>query len=156
MSDPADIRNFLRLDARITTSGRLQPGDPARLAAIGVRHVVNLALADHPEALPDAAGEMARAGLRYTHIPIPFDAPTLAHYEAFRAVIEADDEPVHVHCIMNWRVSALFYRWHREARGMAEPEARALMERIWKPHEMDRDDARAWAALIAPSPDRAV
>ena len=59
MSDPADIRNFLRLSDRITTSGRLQAGDPERLAAIGVKHVVNLALADHPEALPDADTAMA-------------------------------------------------------------------------------------------------
>ena len=34
--------------------------------------------------------------------------------------------PVHVHCIMNWRVSAFFCRYHRED-GMAEAEARALM-----------------------------
>jgi len=150
MDDPDDIRNWLRLSDRITTSGRLCPGDPARLAAIGVRHVVNLSLHDHPEALPDAARQMADAGLRYTHIPVPFDAPAQAHYDAFRAAIEADDAPVHVHCIMNWRVSAFFYRYHRDVAGMAEPAARALMERIWKPDAMDREDARAWAALIAP------
>ncbi len=88
MNDPEDIRNFLRLSERITTSGRLQPGDPARLAAIGVRHVVNLALHEHPESLPDAAQQIEAAGLRYTHIPIPFAAPGEAHYRAFRAAIE--------------------------------------------------------------------
>ena len=153
MADPDDIRNWLRLDGRITTSGRLQQGDPERLAALGVRHVVNLALDEHPEALPDAAQQMAAAGLRYTPIPIPFARPTEDNYAAFRAAIEADDEPVHVHCIMNWRVSAFFYRYNRDVVGMAEPEARALMERIWKPEEMakemDREDARAWAALVA-------
>lgn len=41
-ADPDDIRNFQRLDARTTTSGRLLPGDPPRLAAIGVRHVIEL------------------------------------------------------------------------------------------------------------------
>ncbi len=152
MSDPADIRNWLRLDARITTSGRLLPGDPARLAAIGVRHVVNLALDSHPEALPDAAVRMAAAGLRYTHIPIPFDAPTQAHYAAFRAAIAAEDGPLHVHCIMNWRVSALFYRYHRDEAGMAEPQARALMRRIWDPDDFDYPGASAWAALIAEKP----
>jgi len=145
--DPTDIRAFLRLDDRTTTSGRLQPGDPQRLAAIGVRHVINLALAEHPEALPDAETEMAQAGLRYTHIPIPFDAPTEAHYAAFRAAFERDADPVHVHCIMNQRVSALFYRYHRE-QGMAEPEARALLEQVWKPHDSDHPQARAWASLI--------
>ena len=43
MDDPSDIRNWRRRPDGITTSGKLEPGDPARLAAIGVRHVINLA-----------------------------------------------------------------------------------------------------------------
>ena len=146
-ADPQDIRNWLRLSDCITTSGRLQPGDPERLAAIGVRHVVNLALANHPEALPDAERVMADAGLRYTHIPVPFDAPTDGHYRAFAAALEADDEPVHVHCIMNWRVSAFRYRWNRE-RGMDEAEARRQMEAIWSPESNDHPAAPVWAAFV--------
>jgi uncharacterized protein (TIGR01244 family) len=145
--DPADIRNWLRLSDRITTSGRLQQGDPPRLAEIGVKHVINLALADHPEALPDADAAMAAAGLRYTHIPVPFDAPGEAHYRAFAAALEADDGPVHVHCIMNWRVSAFFYRWNR-TRGMDEAEARGQMEAIWSPDENDHPAAPVWAAFV--------
>ena len=148
MDDPQDIRNWLRIDQRITTSGRLQPQDPARLAAIGVEHVINLALAEHPEALPDAASLMADAGLRYTHIPIPFNAPSEAHYRAFCVALESGEAPVHIHCILNYRVSALLYRWHRDRACMDEAQARALLERIWKPDETDGDDARAWAKLI--------
>ena len=150
MSDPSDIRAWQRLSDRITTSGRLQPEDPARLAAIGVRHVVNLAMADHPEALPAAEALFAEQGIRYTHIPVPFAAPDDSHYRAFSAALEGD-EPVHVHCIMNWRVSAFFYRWHREACGMPEPEARALMERQWSPETNEHEDAPAWAAFIRES-----
>ena len=145
--DPADIRNFLRLSDRITTTGRLQPGDPERLAAAGVRHVINLAMPDHPEALPDADAAMAEAGLRYTHIPVPFDAPDEAHYRRFAAALEASEEPVHVHCIMNWRVSAFFCRWNLE-RGMDEGEARRQMEAIWSPDENDHPDAPKWAAFV--------
>ena len=145
--DPADIRNFLRLSDRITTSGRLRPGDPERLAAAGVRHVIKLAMPDHPEALPDADAAMAEAGLRYTHIPVPFDAPDEAHYRRFAAALEASEEPVHVHCIMNWRVSAFVCRWNLE-RGMDEGEARRQMEAIWSPDENDHPDAPKWAAFV--------
>ena len=151
MTDPEDIRNWLRLSDRITTSGKLNEGDPERIAATGARHVINLALDGHPEALPDEAAKMAQAGMRYTHIPIPFDAPTEAHYEAFRAVLDADDEPVHVHCIANFRVSAFFYRYNRQERGMTEPEARAIMERVWVPETIDIPHAGAWAAFVAQS-----
>jgi protein tyrosine phosphatase (PTP) superfamily phosphohydrolase (DUF442 family) len=149
MDDPEDILAWQRLSERLTTSGALQDHDPARLAEIGVRHVVYLAMADHPEALPDAAGTFAAEGIRYTHIPIPFDAPEERHYQTFASAIEGD-EPVHVHCIMNWRVSALCYRYNRDACGMPEAEARALMERQWSPETNEHEDAPTWAAFIAP------
>ena len=145
--DPADIRNFLRLSDRMTTSGRLQEGDPERLAAIGVRHVINLAMPDHHEALPNDKAAMAGARLRYTHIPVPFDAPAEEHYRAFAAALDADEAPVHVHCIMNWRVSAFCYRWNRE-RGMDEPTARQHLEAIWSPETTDHPAAPAWAAFV--------
>ena len=147
--DPSDIRAWQRLSERVTTSGRLQEPDPARLAAIGVQHVINLAMPDHPDALPEADAAFAAQGLGYTHIPVPFGAPEEAHYRAFVEAFEATDGPVHVHCIANWRVSAFFYRYHRGACGMPEAEARALMEQQWSPEEHDHPDAPTWAAFIA-------
>ena len=148
--DPTDIRAFQRLDPRTTTSGRLRDGDLAGLAAIGVAHVVNLALDSHPEALAQEADKLAALGMAYTHIPVPFDDPHDEHYRAFTAALEAGgDAPVHVHCIMNYRVAAFFYRWHRENAGMDEPQARALMARQWEPDRSDRPEARPWAEFLA-------
>jgi protein tyrosine phosphatase (PTP) superfamily phosphohydrolase (DUF442 family) len=90
---------------------------------------------------------MARAGLDYTHIPVPWGAPEESHYRAFVEALEADDRPVHVHCIMNWRVSAFLSRWHCE-RGMDEAAARAQMEQIWSPETSDDPGADKWIALI--------
>jgi len=150
VSDPDDIRAWQRLSERVTTSGRLQEIDPARLADIGVKHVINLHMPGHPEALSDAEAAFAAQGIGYTHIPVPFAAPEEAHYTAFVEALEAADGPVHVHCIMNWRVSAFFYRYHRDACGMPEAEARALMERQWSPETNEHEDAPAWAAFIGP------
>jgi len=151
MSDPEDIHAWQRLDARITTSGRLRSTDPARLARIGVRHIVNLALDDHPGALAGEAGLCAAAGVRYTHLPVPFDAPEERHFAAFCDVIAAQDGPVHVHCIANFRVSAFFYRYHRDVLGMAEGAARAFMEQQWTPETHEHPMAPVWAAFIAPA-----
>ena len=145
--DPDHIAAWQRLDARTTTSGRLTAEDIAALASAAVRHVINLALADSPGALAGEDALTATQGLRYTHIPVPFDAPEEAHYQAFRAAYETDEEPVHVHCIMNWRVSAFFYRYNRE-RGMPDDEARALMARQWQPETSDSKDAPTWARFI--------
>jgi uncharacterized protein (TIGR01244 family) len=153
MRDPDDLRAWQRLSARITTSGRLEPADPARLAAIGVRQVIDLAVRDHPEALSDAPAAFTACGIAYVSIPVPFDAPTEDHYVRFVEALEAAAGPVHGHCIANWRVSAFFYRYHRDACGMPEPEARALMERQWSPETHDHPAAPAWAAFIRESRD---
>lgn len=145
-ADPEDIRNWQRRADGITTSGKLETGDPARLAAIGVRHVVNLALGDHPEALADEAALLAAAGIAYTHIPVPFDAPTPAHVAALEEALATHPGPAHVHCIMNWRVTAFFYLIDR-ASGLPEPEARARMVEVWNPLEDERVP-EAWRALV--------
>jgi len=148
VSDPDDIPGWQRLDADVTTSGRLAPADPSRLAAIGVRSVINLALTESPSALADEPALLAAAGIAYTHIPVPFDAPRGAHFAAFCDALAVAPRPVHVHCIMNWRVSAFFYRYHVEVLDMAEPLARSLMERQWSPESNDSKDAPAWARFI--------
>lgn len=147
-NDPSDIRNWQRRSDGITTSGRLKPDDPARLAAIGVRQVVNLALSDHPEALAGEARVLAEHGIAYTHIPVPFDAPTHAHVEAFKAVLDQADGPVHVHCIMNYRVTAFMYLLDRQS-GVTENEARQRMQKIWDPLASDEPAARPWRELLS-------
>lgn len=132
--DPDDIRGWQRRPDGITTSGKLDAGAPARLAAIGVRHVVNLALDTHPEALGDEAALLTAAGIAYTHIPVPFDAPTREHVTALAEALSAHPGPTHVHCIRNWRVTAFFYLLDLAA-GVPEPEARARMATVWNPLE---------------------
>lgn len=149
--DPEDIRAWQRIDAQTTTSGRIEVGDVARLAAIGVRHVINLALDDHPEALADEEELLAAQGIGYTHIPVPFASPGEEHFSDFCDALERGGRPVHIHCIMNWRVSAFLYRFNRDRGSMAEPHARALMEVQWCPKTSDYPGAAAWAVFIAPA-----
>lgn len=149
MADPDDIRAWQRLDAEVTTSGRIEDKDVMRLADLGVAHVVNLALETHPEALAGEGEKLAAQGIAYTHIPVPFDAPGEEHFAAFVKAVEEGPRPVHVHCIMNWRVSAFFYRYNRDRRALAEPDARRLMERQWSPEGHDSKEARVWAEFIA-------
>jgi len=149
--DPDDIPAWQRLGGDTTTSGRLQQSDIARLADLGVRHIINLALNDSPGALAGEAGLVGAAGVAYTHIPVPFDAPGEAHFAAFCEAYDNGARPVHVHCIMNWRVSAFFYRYHL-GRGMDPARARALMARQWDPATSDARDAAAWAAFIGATP----
>lgn len=148
MTDPEDIHAWQRLDERTTTSGKLAPEDIGKLANAGVRHVINLAPdVEGSGALAGEAELLAAQGIRYSYIPVPFLAPEERQFEEFCQAYESDEEPVHVHCIANWRVSAFFYRYNRDVRGMAEGAARALMEQQWSPETSDY--CAIWAPFIA-------
>lgn len=132
--DPVDITNWRRLDERVTTSGQPNEEQLGRIAALGVRRVINLALHTHELALPDEAATVAGLGMRYTHLPVEFTAPTDADFAAFVAAFEATaPDKVHVHCIMNWRVSAFFYRYRRDVLGLDPAAIRPDLDAIWTP-----------------------
>lgn len=149
MKDPEEIEAWQRLDERTTTSGKLTEADIRKLAQLGVRSVINLAPDDRPGALAGEAELIEQEGISYSYIPVPFDAPEDHHFRSFADAYEGAAMPVHVHCIANYRVSAFFYRYNRDICGMAESDARALMERQWAPDKNDHPTMQVWARFIA-------
>jgi protein tyrosine phosphatase (PTP) superfamily phosphohydrolase (DUF442 family) len=134
MSDPTDIPVWRRLDGQITTSGQPSERQLGEIRDLGVGHVINLALHSHEKALPDEAGTVAALGMTYVHIPVEFDRPTKEDFQRFcAAMAEIGDKPVHVHCIVNARVSAFLYRYRREVLGWDEARARSDLETVWQP-----------------------
>lgn len=145
MSDPIDIYNWRRLDARLTTSGQPSEAQLASLKEMGIRHVINLGLHTHEKALPDEAGCLAALGLEYIHIPVAFDRPTDDDFTRFCDAMQTiGDRPVHVHCIANFRVTAFLYRWQRDVLGLADDRAREAMDSVWQP-------GGVWAEFIGDS-----
>ena len=146
MNDPANISAWLRLDDRTTTSGQPTEEQLADIRALGITHIINLGLHSHEKALPDEAASVSSLGMTYIHIPVDFGQPTVDDFAKFCGAMNDIEEDiteykVHVHCIVNARVSAFFFRYNREVKAMSEPEARSLMEKIWKPDGV-------WAAFI--------
>jgi protein tyrosine phosphatase (PTP) superfamily phosphohydrolase (DUF442 family) len=134
MSDPTHIRNWHRLGDRLTTSGQPTEDELEQIKALGVMHIINLALHSHEDALSDEAATVSDLDMNYVHIPVEFEHPTQAHYAQFcKAMADIGEEPVHVHCIVNARVSAFVYRYRRDVLGVKDDEARAAMEKIWRP-----------------------
>ena len=134
MSDPVHIRNWRRLSDQRTTSGQPTEDDLKQIRALGIQHVINLALHSHEEALSDETASVNGLDMTYVHIPVEFDSPTQEDFARFcAAMADIGDGPVHVHCIMNYRVSAFLYRYRRDVLGVNEDEARAAVEAIWRP-----------------------
>lgn len=135
MTDPTHILNWRRIDARITTSGQPDVAQMADLKSLGVIHVVNLGIHNTGKgALDDEPGTIEELGMGYTYIPVDFENPTDADYQAFKEALAAhSDAQIHVHCIYNARVSAFFYRYATDGLGMTVTRAQENMDSIWRP-----------------------
>ncbi|WP_090058789.1 hypothetical protein [Celeribacter neptunius] len=83
MAEPQDILNWRLWSAHITLSGQPDRAQISALAASGVSHVLNLALPDQASALAGEAQLVEEAGMRYTNIPVAFEAPTEQDFDRF-------------------------------------------------------------------------
>src|SRR5580765_6063731 len=127
------IRNFLRIDDRLATSGMPQPNDFAAMRKAGFDVVINLALPTSDNALPNEGELVSVRGMTYVHIPVKFDAPLPADFERFTRVLEAcAGQRVFVHCAANMRVSAFVFL-HRMHHGADRAIAERDLAKIWLP-----------------------
>jgi protein tyrosine phosphatase (PTP) superfamily phosphohydrolase (DUF442 family) len=148
MQRSVKVLNWRRLSDKLTTSGQPSEAQLAAIRDLGVTHVVNLGLHTHAKALKDEAASVRALGMTYIHIPVDFERPDEVDFKRFCATINGlRDATVHVHCILNARVSAFFFRYRRDVLGVDETQARAEMEMVWRP-------GGAWAAFVG-DPGRA-
>jgi len=107
MDNPGTIFNWGRLDDRITTSGEPTEAQLTDICSLGVRHVVNLGLHTHEKSVPDEAASVSRFGMKYSHIPVDVQNPTVEDFDKFCAVIEHSRRSSRcVPIVANFRVSA--------------------------------------------------
>lgn len=134
MRDLPHILNWRRLSGRITTSGQPSKAELAEIESLGVTHIVNLGPHHNVGALEDEPGTVSGLGMTYVYIPVAFEQPTDADFDAFRRTLEnLENTSIHVHCIYNARVSAFFYRYAKTGQLLSETAAFENMDSIWKP-----------------------
>lgn len=137
------IRNFQQVSETLASSGQIGYEQIPLLEEQGYDVVVNLAVADE-ERNGREGFLVAEAGLTYVHIPVDWNAPTLADLEMFFDVMEANEgRKVFVHCFANMRASAFVYLYRTLVEGVPEADARATMDEVWDPWELEQ-----WGDLI--------
>lgn len=129
----APIRNFLRVDDRLTTGGMPAPDDFAALRRDGCQVVINLAMPTSDNAMPDEGGLVSAQGMTYIHIPVNFESPRAADFRQFTQLLDAcAGLRVFVHCAANMRVS-VFVFLHRLRHGAKREAVEADLKKIWEP-----------------------
>jgi uncharacterized protein (TIGR01244 family) len=140
-----DIRNYKRVDDRLSTGGQPSEDQLRSAAAEGFQAVINLAALDPRYSLADEAGLVRSLGMAYYHIPVAWDNPQPADFEAFAATLkQLDDQKVLIHCAANYRVTAFYALYAMRERGWSEEQADAFMAQVWQ-----RGEVPIWEKFIA-------
>ena len=139
-----DSYNFRRIRDGLTTSGVVSVEQLEELQLEGYDAVINL-MPDSESPVADEARIVQEQGIDYVYIPVDFQAPTRADFEAFVEAMDARaSDTVHVHCAANFRVTA-FYSLYALRRGLCtREEADELVRTVWDPTEFP-----AWMTFIA-------
>lgn len=127
------IRNFVQLTPRIGTAGQPSENQFQLIADAGYKTVINIAMPDHPDSIDHEGKLVTELGMNYLHLPVPFDQPKADHVKQFFGLLQAQSEqPVFVHCIMNYRVSAFMYHYLTLIEYWPRDRARSPMFEQWK------------------------
>lgn len=134
MDDLDAILNFTPIDSRLASSGQPGPDQFTLLARSGFTAALNLATPASTGHLPEEPDLCRKAGLDFAWMPVAWDNPLPADFEAFRAWLDANrTRKVLVHCAKNWRAS-LFCALYRMTREGLDPEAaREAVLEVWQP-----------------------
>ncbi|MGH8445145.1 MAG: 50S ribosomal protein L11 methyltransferase [Solimonas sp.] len=131
-----------RIEAQLLTAGQPWPEQFAVLQQAGIEAVINLAAPTSPNYLDDEGSRWQALGIRYSPLPIPWEAPTREHVEQFLALMDGyAGQRVLVHCALNKRASVFAYLYRVLRRGESRQAALADVHAVWTP------DA-TWQALI--------
>ncbi len=136
--------NFYQIAENIGTAGQPAVDQFSGIAKAGYSTLVNLAMHDSDNAIPDEGNIVTSLGMTYIHMPVPFDAPTVDHVRKFFGIMDAlAREKVFVHCAVNARVSAFMHQYLTLRKGVAPAQATSPMLKKWLP-EMDDN----WRAIM--------
>lgn len=131
-----DAENTHRVFDWLWTSGQLSERDIARLPALGIGAVINLALPVSSNALPAEAELVTRLGMTYVHIPVEWERPELHQMEQFFGTLKTfEHRNVWVHCARNMRVSAFIYLYRKLCLNDSEEDSMHPMREVWVPNE---------------------
>ncbi len=132
-----EITNYIRVTDRIASSGQPEEHEFKDIAQAGFEVVINLAMPDSENAIPEEGYIVTARKMQYIHIPVPFEAPAPEHIRDFISVMDAfKDKKVWVHCVVNYRVSAFLFLYMRLVKNATIEEASKVILKSWEPNDI--------------------
>lgn len=109
-----DIINYIKVNENISTSGQPTAKQFEQIAKEGYEIVINLSVHNSEGKIENEDDIVSSLGMNYIHIPVEFLEPTKKNLKDFIELLSAlTHRKVWIHCIMNYRVSAFMYVFHK-------------------------------------------
>lgn len=132
---PLQAPNVVSISADMVTSGQPTAEALAHLSEQGFAAVIYLAPPTVSDAVPAEADLVRKQGMEFVNIPIPFNKPTSADFQAFVAAMERlGGRKVLVHCQVNMRASSMVVLYRVVVRGVKPELAYESVVKVWSPH----------------------
>lgn len=141
-NDLSEIKNYREYSSLFASAG--QPGREQfeLIKAEGFERVIYIAFTNSKGAISDEDQIVRDLGMDYAQVPVIWDAPTTADFQAFAAVMESSpDKKTLLHCQANYRATAFAFLYRVLYQDVPILEAKADMNSIWTPDG-------AWKELI--------
>jgi len=130
------ILNTIVISDLISTSGQPTPNQFEEIANAGFTTVINMAMPDSTNALPDEGGFVSEAGMNYFHMPVSFEAPTKKDLSLFLKLMKVvEGQKVWVHCALNMRVSAFMQHYQKHVLKRTGENIVPILE-TWEPEDV--------------------
>lgn len=133
---------MVQVSPQLVTSGQPSAEELAKLRELGFGAVIYLAPPTVGDAVKAEPAILERQGIAFVNIPIRFDAPSDADFDAFAAAMRRfGDRKVLVHCQVNLRASSMVFLYRAIVLKEDPRLAYNAVEKVWVPD-------RAWRPFI--------
>jgi uncharacterized protein (TIGR01244 family) len=147
------IYNYRSVDERFATGGQPTEEQLKAAAAEGFKTVINLATLDPRYSLKDEGGLADSLGMKYHHIPVPWEQPSDADFARFEQAMQAAGEgKTLVHCAANFRATAFYSLYAMKHLGWSPARAEEFRASIWRGSKFpvwDEFVSRTQSAILA-------
>ena len=134
VSSALDAPNVVTVSPRLVTSGQPSARSLASLREDGFTAVIYLVPPDASDAVAREAAILAEQGIAYAQVPIQWERPSNADYDAFAAAMKrVRDGKVLVHCQINLRASSMTFLYRVIELGEAPDKAYDSVVAVWSP-----------------------
>ena len=132
--DLDEIKSYREYSSSFASAGQPTRDQFAELKEAGFERIVYIAFANSKGAISDEDQVVKELGMDYAQVPVVWEAPTRADFEAFAAVMQsAPGKKTLLHCQANYRATAFAFLYRVIYRDVPLAQAKADMNTLWKP-----------------------